>query len=118
PYLASPVAYDLKVALTPSTGFNVADSYGFPGNGGGTTLDVSSVFLSKKRGALLVRIAKGTAPSLSGMRVSGALDYQMLDGSPIHDTLGVSYNDEPLDGRGRYFSQPSVGSTVALAVDL
>lgn len=121
PYMASPIAYDLKVALTPSSGFIVADSYGFPGASGASAtadpkLDVSSVFLSKKRGALLVRFRNSTAPSLTGLRVTGSLDYSALDGSPIHDALDVNYGGEPLDMRGMYFPQPALGSTVALAI--
>lgn len=116
PYMASPIAYDLNVQLTPASAFIVADSYGFPGSFGSLKLDVSSVFISKKRGALLVRLTKPGAASLSGLQVSGVLDFKKLDGSPVQQTLDVRYNDEPLDSRGMFFAQPSVGSSVALAV--
>ena len=58
PWRVSPVAYDLHLAVTPSPGDSVADSYGFPGSDPATpSLDVSTVFRSNNRGALLVRLA-------------------------------------------------------------
>lgn len=120
PYMAHPIAYDLNVQLTPASGFTVHETYGFPGSFGSPKFDVSSVFISKKRGALLIRVTKpGATPGpsvLSGLQVSGVLDYKKLDGSPVRQALDVRYNDEALDGRGMFFAQPSVGSSVALAI--
>lgn len=116
PWMASPIAYDLQVALTPAVGYQLADTYGFPGAKGEAKLDVSTVFLSRKKGALLLRVRQSDTTAPASLQVSGALGYENLDGTRQSQTLDVSYHDEPLDSRGMYFAQPAVGSSVALAI--
>jgi Ca-activated chloride channel homolog len=112
PYLASPIAYDLTLSLTPSVGLEVAEGYGFPTDNKEAKLTTSTVFLSKRRGALLVRLA---TPVITTFNVSGSLSYKLPTGKTITDTLDASYSNESLE-KGRYFAQPSVGKTVALAI--
>ncbi len=119
PFLVSPIAYDLVVGVTPSTGFHVADAYGFPsGDDGevGSAMDVSTVFLSRRKGALLLRIEPDEGTELAGMRLSGSLSYQTPQGDLVEEAVDAMYSGEPLDKRGKYFEQPGVGKTVALAV--
>lgn len=116
PWLASPIAYALKAQLLPSVGYAVADTYGFPGTNHAPMLDVSTVFLSRNKGALLAQVRPSSASAANDFRVSGSLSYENPSGSPYAQTLEVAYNNQPLDARGMYFEQPAVGSTVALAI--
>lgn len=114
PWLAIPLAYDLSVELEPGEGLEVAEGYGFPTTEGEANLTASTVFLSKRRGALLVRLAP-TAEDLATLNVSGTLAYKTPAGERVDDTLTATFTPEP-DERGHAFAQPSVGKTVALAV--
>lgn len=118
PWFAAPIAYDLSLALTPGDGFDVAQSYGFPGgDGGGASLDVATVFLSERKGALLARLAPDAAGgSLAGLRIDGRLSYQPIAGEPVVEELVAAYGGQPLDDRGQYFQQPGVAAATALAV--
>ncbi len=116
PWMASPLAYDLKVQVTPASGFSVIQGYGFPGSSGAApALDVSTVFLSRRKGALLVQLG-GAETTLSGLGASSKLSYLDLSGAPLSDNLNSAYGGQPLDARNMYFQQPSVGKTVALAL--
>lgn len=113
PYLASPLAYDLRVSLTPQAPLEVAEGYGFPTTDNEASLETSTVFLSKRRGALLVRlIPAGESKTLA---VGGTLSYETLEGERVEDMLAASFKPDP-DARGHAFEQPSVGKTVALAL--
>ena len=118
PWLVSPLAYDMSVELTPAEGFGVADSYGFPTGTDeqATGLEVSTVFLSKRKGALLARVTPDAGHDLTGLRVSGRLSYTTPAGDSVEDNIDVAYNGEPVDDRGHYFQQAGVAKTVALAV--
>lgn len=116
PWMATPLAYDLKVNVTPTSGFTVTQNYGFPGVATSSpSLDVATVFLSKRKGALLVQLG-GTGTNLTGLGASSQLGYNNLSGQPISDSLSSVYSGNPLDARNMYFQQPSVGKTVALAM--
>ena len=56
--MVTPVAYDLSISLELAPGFALGEVYGVPGEGGATSAEiaVSTVFFSKRRGALLARI--------------------------------------------------------------
>ncbi len=117
PWMASPLAYDLKVNLTPATGFYLTQTYGFPGTADKTAaLDVSTVFLSRKRGALLLQLAPTTGVALTSLALSGTLDFKRPDGTPVSRSLRIDAAGATLDDRGMYFAQPSVAKSVALAV--
>jgi Ca-activated chloride channel family protein len=118
PWMFSPIAYDLRVLLTPTAGFQVAESYGFPAAAPGENpgLETSTVFLSKKKGALLVQLVPVQGTSLHGLAVAGTLTYATPQGEGVTEDISAVYNDEQLDERGQYFPQPSVAKTVALAL--
>jgi Ca-activated chloride channel family protein len=118
PFLVSPIAYDMVVDVTPSAGFNVAETYGFPSSDEEviTTLDVSTVFLSRRKGALLLRVEPESGTDLNGMSLSGSLTYVTPEGEQVEEDVETAYAGEPVDDRGQYFEQQSVGKTVALAL--
>jgi Ca-activated chloride channel homolog len=120
PWMASPIAYDLKLRVAPREGFGVAESYGFPGSDGapGSELVVSTVFLSKRKGALLVRLAPEAGTSLFSIEAEGLLSYEDKAGQTISEALQTDFSDEPLlaFGIGSPYQQPVIAKTVALAI--
>lgn len=138
PWLASPIAYDLEVALAAPEGLSIRESYGFPeGSEESAGFEVSTVFLSKRKGALLISLQPGDAASeedgtegdgadagegedaasaLDSFAVSGLLRYTTPAGEPVENTLSASYAGEALDARGHYYQQTATGKTVALAL--
>ncbi len=118
PWLVSPIAYDLSVAFNPAFAFQVADAYGFPGEQEDDTaeFDVATVFLSRRKGALLLRLVPKELQPISGLSAAGRLAYTTLTGESVNQDLQVLYPAGAPDERGMLFEQPSVGKVVALAV--
>jgi Ca-activated chloride channel family protein len=101
--------------LTPAAGFAIGATYGFPGEDlRAAALEVSTVFLSRRRGALLLRLDPPQG-GLTGLGVQGTLSYEPVEGGARQRELRLAYGGQPLDDRGTYFVQPSVGKAVALA---
>jgi len=120
PWLAVPIAHDLKLAVTPSQGLMLDHAYGFPtgeaGAASAASLDVASVFLSKRKGALLLELSPESAQQdLAGSSVDIDLSYTDRAGEAVTVSLPASYEGQALDERGVYMPQPSVGKAVALA---
>jgi len=112
-------AFRLSLKVTAGGGFGVAETFGFP-SGGDTPsaeLAVGTVFLSKRKGALVVRFASPDSPAdFSGFSVSATLDYATLEGEHVAGRIDARYDGSPLDPRGQYAQQPSVGRSIALAM--
>lgn len=118
PWMVSPIAYDLRVKLQVAAGFRLAASYGFPGNDGGTeaSLEVATVFLSRRKGAMLVRLGPVEPGPFASAEAALSLDYVEVDGTPRTESLPVRYEGQPFDEGGRYLPQPGLAKTVALAL--
>lgn len=118
PWMASPIAYDLVLRASPGPDLALAHGYGFPGLEPGSSepkLEVASVFLSKRKGAMLLELAPVSGEALDAASVSIELAYTDRDGQPHSESLTASYAGQALDGRGAFFPQPSIDKTVALA---
>ncbi len=117
PWLLTPIAYDLRVSAAPAAGFTVAEAYGFPQGGEEpqAELEVSSVFLSRRRGALLIRLAPGEAVTADALGAVLDLSYTTPAGDAVARQVTVAARVRPLDALGACFDQPSVGKSVALA---
>ena len=123
PFLLEAIAYDLKLDVTLPASLTLGAGYGFPTTDGLPTssLHVASVFLSKKRGALLLRLdpvqALASEQALpSAFDVEVALSYEERDGLLVEETLHAVKDGEPLDERGQWAAQPSTEKAVALAI--
>lgn len=119
-FLVTPIAYDLKMALAPAEGFRVKAVYGLPGVEPGASeavMDVATVFLSRRRGAVLARLSKpeqGQVPPHQQL-VSSAFSFSPVEGEPAAVTLSASYEgSEPLTSSETWYSQRTVRKTVAL----
>ncbi len=118
PWMVSPIAYDLAVEVTPGAGFSVADTYGFPAReeGAAPGFEVSTIFLSKSKGALLIRVTPDDGETLDGWASAATLGYESADGEPVEQRIDLAYGGQELDESGQYFEQPGVHKTVALAL--
>lgn len=118
PFLVSPIAYDLNVDVTPSAGFTITETYGFPSSDDDNIakLDLSTVFLSRRRGALLLQLLPDEGTDMGGLSVSGTLSYRTPDGEEVSEQVDATYLGQTLDEQGRHFDQTNTAKTVALAL--
>jgi len=116
PWFTTPIAYDLSVAVRPSAGLTVAEPYGFPaGFDADPRLEVATVFLSKRRGALLASLAETELGALDGLAADVDLAWVDPAGVARSQPLHVA-RDGALDERGQWFAQAAVARTTALAL--
>jgi Ca-activated chloride channel family protein len=112
PWMVCPTAYDLVVRPNPANGFTLGQGYGFPGASG--ELRAATMFLSRRRGALLLRLDGGPFEQLAA---DLELGYHTPEGDPINQMLNLSLpGGAHLDDAGRYFEQYSPQKTTALAL--
>lgn len=118
PWFVSPIAYDLSIQTELSSNVALAAAYGFPQDGEqpSATLDVSTVFLSKRRGGLLLELSPVGEAALAGSRVDLTLSYVGTDGEPHTESLSARYDGEPVDERGTYLPQIGIAKAVPLAL--
>jgi Ca-activated chloride channel family protein len=116
PWFVAPIAYDLGVDLELPAGLDLATPYGFPaGFAEDPRLEAASVFLSKRRGALLVSLA-GDDAALAGLSAGLALRWTTPNGVAHSTRLDVARAGAALDERGQWFAQDAVERTTALAL--
>lgn len=118
PWMVSPIAYDMHLTVTPSSSTRVTAGYGFPGAGedGAARLEVATVFLSRRRGALLVEVARDDELPIGQAGAILELGYTRPDGTAAAQTLTVDWSELAPDERGHAYAQPAAGRTVALAL--
>lgn len=122
PWFVSPIAYDLSMTVATTEGVTIRDSYGFPeGTEEATGFDVSTVFLSRRKGALLLSIrppapVEGEDSAIDAFGMIANLRYTTLAGEVVEQQLDAAYQGQAVDERGHYYEQPSTGKTVALAL--
>lgn len=114
--LVTPLAYDLELELSPGAGFEVAAVHGAwdwtPGEGK-AFIRVPTVFLSKRRGALLVRLTGEATPQAP--IVNAFLGWSEGDAAPRDASLGVSYDGEaPLEVDATWYSESGMRKTTVL----
>lgn len=119
PWFVVPIAHDLHLDAAPSQSLSIAATYGFPESASGpaATMDVASVFLSKRRGALLLELGQMQgAPFAQGDGVRLSLSYKDPQGGAHEALLSPAFDGAPLDARGVSMPQPGIARTVTLAV--
>jgi Ca-activated chloride channel family protein len=118
-FLVTPIAYDLHMALTPAEGFRVEAVYGVPGVAPGASaasLDVATVFLSRRRGAIVARLSGSGEVQPNQPVVANGFSFQPAQGeAPPAVTLTAKYEgSEPLGSSASWYSQRTMRKTVAL----
>jgi len=117
-YLVTPLAYDMKVAVGAQSSWTFSSGYGVPSasiKDGKLALDVPTVFLSKNKGAIVLRYApRGDNPDAAIAHLS--IDYVKVDGTPIHQELDATYGGKaPLTPGFAWYQQVGVRKAVALS---
>ncbi len=92
--MVTELAYDLNLRLTPAPGWRIAGLYGVPGElvkreaEGALSLQIETVFLSKKKGAIYLALARdaGALPS-EGPVARAQLEWLQVDGARRTDRL-------------------------------
>ncbi len=112
-FLVTPIAYDFGLALTPAAPLQLVASYGIPGEPGATSaqLSVSSLFLSRRRGAIVVRLRGDVQPQsqLAQLQLGYTTDAQKTE------SLTVGYGEAaPVPEGGSWFGNAGIRKTVAL----
>jgi Ca-activated chloride channel family protein len=119
PWFVSPIAYDLSVQAVPSADLELTESYGFPKSSDAPSgsLDVATVFLSKRRGGMLLELAPVGDATLDGAQVDLSLSYVDQHGEAFDERLTAAYpGNGRTDERGTYMPQPGIDKAVALAL--
>lgn len=117
PWFTTPIAYNLRINVALTNGWAIHRGLGFPAASDAEQVGLKSetVFLSKRKGALLVELAPpGEEPI--GLAGSFSLAYVEPGGTAVEDTASFAYDGTPLDERGQWFSQRGVARTTALGL--
>ncbi len=111
PWMVSPIAHGLALTFSLPADLEVDATFGFPGDT--PDLNVASVFLSRRKGALLVAVRPVGDEFPAGAIVEGELSYTTLQGTPVSQSLHWTLQES---GEDNWFEQPVVGRAVALAM--
>jgi Ca-activated chloride channel homolog len=116
PWFTTPIAFDLRVNVAGATGWAIDRGLGFPAGSDAEEqgLKASTVFLSRRRGAMLV----GFAPANDAPRFAGDLTLHYVEpgGEAIDETIAFGHDGTPVDDRGQWFAQPGIARTTALGL--
>ncbi len=113
--LVTPVAFDFTLEVLPAASHTLVASYGIPAQTGAAsaTQTVKTLFLSRRRGAIVVRLSGSVAPSSELATLK--LGYTPVGGAPVQDTLRVDFQGAGAPGEGEsWFASTGVRKTVAL----
>lgn len=115
PYFSTPIAHSLEVTSSCGAPWQIEKGYGFPkaSDEAKADLRVASVFLSKKRGALLVSLRSAEPADVYSQF---SLSYRTPAGEVVATQLDANWSRSSNDASGRGFAQPSVARTTAMAL--
>jgi len=119
-FIFSPLAVNMKLKVEPTQWFDCTAAYGFPGEDmGAPEFEVSTVFLSRNRGALMLKFSPVNVNYpilLKDEHIADvSLSYYDAEGNYFDKSLEVKYTgDNVLDTDDSYFEQEGVRLTIAL----
>lgn len=116
PWFTTPIAYGLRVDVTLGEGWGIDRGLGFPAVSDDEQLglEAETVFLSKRKGALLVALTPlATSEPLRG---EFALSYVTPDGTAVEGVAAFDASAAIPGETGQWFEQHSVARTTALAL--
>jgi Ca-activated chloride channel family protein len=118
-YLMSPAAYDVDLAVTPAKGWVVAEAFGAqldPTKGDGYHLNLKTLFFSKGRGAIVLRMLPNGQQEPGAKTIAeGHLTYVERDHvTHRDDVINAQATGDLPAGQTRYFSPEPVRKAVAL----
>lgn len=108
-FWVTPVAYDLDLDFRAAAPLALAAGYGIPGaDAAGAKMHVATVFLSRERGALVLRLDQAAEPEAPLGTL--ALSYRDPEGALVEDSLAVAAPT----GAAPAWSSPGVRKALAL----
>ncbi len=117
-FMVTPIAFDMNVSVQSKPGFSCDAAYGFPGHEDGSIgFNVSSLFLSRNRGALLLHFESSNSPLVptNAPIADITLSYQETNGIQRQEEVQVTYSGSDVtDANSHYFQQDGVRMAVAL----
>jgi len=121
-FLVTPIAYDLRVSTAAAEGTKVSTVYGVPQlgeHGSGELFDVTTVFLSKRKGGIVLRLdGANLEPLVSGEAIeAGAvtIEYETPEGAVETDTLQMRLPFQTLPGpTDALLPTPHIARTLAV----
>ena len=121
PWFTTPIAYGLRVNATLANGWSIDRGLGFPASSDEAAigLKAETVFLSTRKGALLVGLAPPADAEVPGPETlagSFSLAYTEPSGLEIVASAPFAHAGGPLDERGHWFGQRGVARTTALGL--
>lgn len=109
--MVTELAYDLTLVFEPASGLEIAGVYGIPGrmlhweDGGALSVTISTIFLSKRKGAIYLALKSGGGEALPRTTVAAGapvaiakLRYEDRDGNRQRDE--VTLTQKPLEDVG------------------
>lgn len=116
--LVTPIATRLSISVEPAPGFRKVAVYGVPGGDeDGLELEVATVFLSRNRGAIAIRLepVAGVFPESPSFPIAAVrLAYRTPGGEEVVESLGVAYAGGSLVGVRRWSDGPGSRKLAAL----
>ena len=96
-YMVTPIGYDLKFSLTLPPELQVQRLYGLPGDPSGSPkpmFDVKTAFVSRRKGAIVVRVeekeGQQAGPTSGSVRLQFTPERAVLDAPPSDTTVPVA----------------------------
>ncbi len=121
-FLVTPIAYNLKVTTKPAEGTQLSTVYGVPQASEhvqGELFDVTTVFLSKRKGGIVLRLDGSNLDALSANSMINAgsveLSYETPEGAVESDalTMTMPFSTPPLPDETLY-PNPEIQRTLAV----
>ena len=109
-FLVTPIATDLQLRLSPQKGLALKALYGLPADtvkDGGLTLEVPTVFLSKRHGAIALRLAASSPLAGPVDFASASLTYVPSGGAAMDETLAMSGPGDGAGGKDAELADPA-----------
>ncbi len=97
--MVTELAYDMKLAIKPSSGWELTGLYGVPGDmvkrtpDGGLEMTIETLFLSREKGAIFVALAPasgGALPPKPGPVAAASIAYELRGGKRVQDAVDAS----------------------------
>lgn len=92
-FMVSPVAYHLRVNVTPESGLVFKEDYGAPSEDNTVQLSAATLFLSARDGGMgaTLAMADGSALPEGGALAAMDMSYEPRDGEPVNDAISIAF---------------------------
>jgi Ca-activated chloride channel family protein len=114
-FLVTPIAYDFNVTIEAATGYDLDQTYGIPKtkeNQDKANTKVSTLFLSKEKGTIAVRVKREAANKPQAEVAYLSLSYTPIGEKTIYETAKVELSDTVHPGVAQLSSLLSMSLTL------